>query len=60
MDRYMATPDDELPEGFSRSDDSFAFGKALKCWQSTRYDIYGPVHYTHVEEVGKENLVRFT
>ncbi len=56
----MATPDDELPEGFSRSDDSLAFGKALECWQSTRYDTRDRVHYTHVEEVGKENLVRFT
>ncbi|HHZ89045.1 TPA: hypothetical protein EYN65_00545 [Candidatus Poribacteria bacterium] len=36
IDRYMATPDDELPEGFSRSEDGkyyangFAFDKALE------------------------------
>ena len=36
IDRYIATPDDELPEGFSRSDDGksyangFAFDKALE------------------------------
>ena len=36
VDRYIATPDDELPEGFSRSDDGkayangFAFDKALE------------------------------
>ena len=36
IDRYMTTPDDELPEGFSRSEDGksyangFAFDKALE------------------------------